>query len=92
MARKQQADVIKATGEIKTSGMEELDTQKNLESRSEKHDIQNSQIQYEKSQFLTSAKYKKSRDLVDALLEEEKKYTIEEADKLIGQFMKGKVR
>lgn len=48
-------------------------------------------VQFSKDQILASTKYIKSRDLVDALLDGGKKYTIEMVDKLINGFMKGKM-
>ena len=48
--------------------------------------------EYEKEQILASAKYKKRRDLVDALLEPGKKYTMKTVDNLIKTYMKGQVK
>lgn len=46
---------------------------------------------YSKEQIIKSKKYIKHRDLLNALLDDEKQYTIEEIEKLISDFMKGKV-
>lgn len=46
---------------------------------------------YTKDQILLSEKYAKRRDLVNALLEDEKEYTITEVDAMMEKFLKGKV-
>lgn len=45
-----------------------------------------------KQQVLASARYKDRRDLVSALLEDGRRYTVAEVDRMVDQFMKGKVR
>lgn len=47
---------------------------------------------FSKSQLVRCGKYHDRRDLVDALLDDGKKYTMEQVDKMIDGFMKGKVR
>lgn len=47
---------------------------------------------FNKVQILASAQYANRRDLVNALLEDEKQYTKKEVDELINEFMKGKVK
>lgn len=47
---------------------------------------------YTKGQILGSARFANRRDLVDALLDEDKKYTMETVDTVIEEFMKGKVK
>lgn len=47
---------------------------------------------FNKQQILASEKYKNRRDLVEALLEEDKNYTIEKVEELINKFMKGQVK
>lgn len=44
-----------------------------------------------KKQILAAARYENRRDLAEALLEEERNYTMEEVDKMMSGFMKGKV-
>lgn len=46
---------------------------------------------YEKDQLLTSEKYAAERDIVDALLNAGEKYKLEDVDKKIENFKKGKV-
>lgn len=46
---------------------------------------------FSKEQILGSEKYGNRRDLLHALLEDGRKYTMEEAEKKIEQFMKGTV-
>lgn len=51
--------------------------------------VQSVQKMFSKEQILASARYHNRRDLVDALLDEDKSYTIEEVDNAISKFMKG---
>lgn len=46
---------------------------------------------YSKKQILQSTKYAKRRDLLTAVLEENRAYTLDEVDARIEKFMKGKV-
>lgn len=46
---------------------------------------------YTKQQLLTSSRYKGKADLLEALLEDEKKYSFQETDETIDFYMKGKV-
>ena len=47
---------------------------------------------HSKEQLLGSQRYAKRRDLLGALLEDGKRYTIEDVDTVIENFMKGKVK
>lgn len=47
---------------------------------------------FSKEQIVSSDKYCKYRDLVNALLDDEKKYTFETVDNLIEKYMKGQVK
>lgn len=51
--------------------------------------VNSEEIKFKKSSFLDSKKYK--RDLINALLEDDKEYTKSEVDILIDNFRKGKV-
>ena len=51
-----------------------------------------SEQRFEKKQLLTSKKYASKRDLIAALLDEGKQYTIAEVEHLIDRYRKGKVR
>ena len=46
---------------------------------------------FSKEQILASNKYAKRRDALDAILEDNGVYTIEQVDSLLEKFMKGKV-
>lgn len=46
---------------------------------------------FTKSQITSSKKYKNRRDLVNAILDDSKLYSIDEVDALIKQFMKNEV-
>lgn len=47
---------------------------------------------FTKEQLLASKRFSDRKDLINALLLENKKYSIEEADKKITEFLKGKVK
>ena len=47
---------------------------------------------FSKEQILASARFANRRDLVDALLDEDKSYTIETVDNLVEKYMKGQVK
>lgn len=46
---------------------------------------------FTKAQLLTSRKYADRRDALSALLKDGETYTLDAADKLLSQFMKGRV-
>lgn len=48
-------------------------------------------LRYTKADLLNSKRFRHQRDLITALLDENKTYTIEEAEALIGRFLKGQV-
>lgn len=47
---------------------------------------------FSKEQILASDRYANRRDLVDALLDEDKSYTMKTVDNLIEKYMKGQVK
>lgn len=47
---------------------------------------------YTKGQLLESQRYAEQRDLLSALLEEKKKYSVEDVEKEIEKYRKGKVK
>lgn len=47
---------------------------------------------FAKQQLAESKRYKKKRDLLEALLENGKTYTIAQVDKIIGDYLKKEVR
>lgn len=47
---------------------------------------------FTKAQLLESRKYRSKKDVVNALLKDNRTYTIDEADALINKFMKGRVK
>jgi len=47
---------------------------------------------FSKAKILTFNRYAKNVDALNALLEDDKKYTLSEVDKLISKFMKGRVK
>lgn len=46
---------------------------------------------FTKVQLMTSDKYANRKDLIGALLDDNKEYTTEQVDELIDKFLKGKV-
>ena len=46
---------------------------------------------FSKEQILASSRFADRRDIVDALLDEDKTYSIDAVDKLIENYMKGQV-
>ena len=51
-----------------------------------------SEPMFSKKQVLASTRFANRRDLVDALLDEKKSYTMETVDDLIQKYMKGQVK
>ena len=47
---------------------------------------------FSKEQILVSARFANRRDLVNALLDEKKSYTVKNVDSLIEKYMKGQVK
>jgi len=54
--------------------------------------VKQPETQFEKNQLLVSKKYASDRDLVAALLDDKKLYTITEVDNLINKYKKGTVK
>lgn len=46
---------------------------------------------YTKKQLLKSKRYSNRRDVLTALLDDDKAYSLDEVDKKVAKFMKGKV-
>lgn len=55
-------------------------------------DIKNEEIKFTKEQILNSKKYASQKDIVSILLREGINYSLNEVNKLIAEFMKGKVK
>jgi hypothetical protein len=49
-------------------------------------------IRYTKDQLISSEKYRNQRDLISALFDDRKVYSVTEAEEIMNQFMKGKVK
>lgn len=49
-------------------------------------------IEYTKHQLSTSKRFVERKDLINALLDDDKLYTIEQAEKITEKFLKGKVK
>lgn len=59
--------------------------------RTEPRVIPSDGVRYSKEQLESSVCYRDKRDLIQALLDENKNYTKAEADEIIEKYMKGKV-
>ena len=55
-------------------------------------EVQISENEYTKEQILAASRYQGRRDLIEALLDDGKKYTMETVDRMVEDFMKGKVK
>ncbi|WP_349944395.1 hypothetical protein ABFV83_12945 [Lacrimispora sp. BS-2] len=49
-------------------------------------------VRYTKDQLILSERYCNQRDLLSALLDDEKVYSVTEAEEIMNQFMKGRVK
>lgn len=49
------------------------------------------EVMYTKEQLLKAKKFAKQKDLVSAVLKNDERYTIEQTEKLIRKYLKGKV-
>ena len=54
--------------------------------------VQTAEQEFSKEQIVAAVKSRDKRDLVDALLDDKKKYTFETVDNLIEKYMKGQVK
>lgn len=54
--------------------------------------VQGVQTEFTKEQILAASKYTDRRDLVNALLDDKKKYTMKIVDEAINKYMKGQVK
>ena len=57
-----------------------------------KTETENKETLYTKEQILGSKKYADRKDIVNALLDDGKEYSVSEVDKLVNSFLKGKVK
>ncbi|GLC80213.1 hypothetical protein [Lacrimispora brassicae] len=49
-------------------------------------------VRYTKDQLIRSERYRNQRDLLSALLDDRKEYSVTEAEEIMNQFMKGRVK
>ena len=50
------------------------------------------EVRFSKEQLVASQRYSNLRDVLVAILDDEKSYTLEQVDILVNKFMKGKVK
>ncbi len=67
-----------------------IDMAKNVKGESAK--AENSEKLFEKEQLLSSERFRNKRDLLNALLRENKLYAVSQAEEMIEIYMKGKVK
>lgn len=58
----------------------------------EQEEIRSVQRTFRKEQILAASKYRNRRDLVDALLDDDKSYTIKEVEDKINNYKKGQMK
>lgn len=54
-------------------------------------DSKHAETTYSKYQLMASGKFAKRKDLLNALLEDDKQYTVAKVEEIINNFMKGRV-
>lgn len=74
--------------EVKQKTKQETKQERNQETKQETN---NTEDVFTKEQIASSACYRDKRDAVNVVLENGKSYSFAEADKLLNEFMKGKV-
>ena len=84
-------NVVKTAGKTTETSIAKT-VGKNGERTASESVAKNTQAEFEREQLLASARYRDKRDLVEALLKDNEKYTIEIVDRLIDEFMKGQVK
>ena len=52
-------------------------------------DVVETQVSYTKAQIYKAKRYMNQKDIITIMLEEDKRYTFDQVDKLIEQFLKG---
>ncbi len=50
------------------------------------------EMEFTKQELLTAKKLAKNKDLVNALLEDDKTYTVEKVEQIVDNYLKGKVK
>lgn len=59
--------------------------------KTSKKEIKNTEDKFSKEQIVKSKRFRKNIDLLNAILKENKQYTLKEVEEIIKNFMKGKV-
>ena len=54
--------------------------------------VQKNEHSFSKTQLLSSRRFRSRRDIISALLDEDKKYAVKTAEQMIEDYMKGKVK
>ncbi|MDY5647126.1 MAG: hypothetical protein SPF22_09000 [Candidatus Onthovivens sp.] len=59
--------------------------------KTSKKEIKNTEDKFSKEQIVKSKRFRNNIDLLNAILKENKQYTLKEVEEIIKNFMKGKV-
>lgn len=59
--------------------------------KTSKKEIRNTEDKFSKEQIVKSKRFRNNIDLLNAILKENKQYTLKEVEEIIKNFMKGKV-
>lgn len=59
--------------------------------KTSKKEIKNTEDKFSKEQIVKSKRFRNNMDLLNAILKENKQYTLKEVEEIIKNFMKGKV-
>ncbi len=59
--------------------------------KTSKKEIKNTEDKFSKEQIVKSKRFRNNIDLLNAVLKENKQYTLKEVEEIIKNFMKGKV-
>lgn len=68
-----------------------LEVKRNSKAAAEEKAAEKESARYTREQILGSRRYRGQRDLICALLEDGKRYSLEEVDHLVDGYLKGKV-
>lgn len=71
--------------------MQALEGKKNSKAVAAEKEAEKESARYTRAQILESRRFRGQRDLICALLEAGKRYSLEEVDRLVSEYLKGKV-
>lgn len=84
---------VETVAEVEATAIEDTGTTVSEENtEAVKNTSEPAEVSYSFEQLICSERYASRRDLLGAILDKGKSYTIAEVDNLLGKFMKGRVR